>query len=52
MSFVLCGIMTWHLRWENARRDREYKAPARSTREEKVLEKDNGDDATFLRYTV
>lgn len=51
MSFVLCGIMTWHLRWENARRDREYKAPARSTRE-KVLEKDNGDDATFFRYTV
>ena len=52
MSFVLCGFMTWYLRKENARRDAEYKNPADYTRAEKILEKDNGDDATFFRYTV
>lgn len=52
MSCVLSIFMTWYLRRENARRDREFKPPSEYTREEKVLEKDRGDNATFFRYTV
>jgi hypothetical protein len=52
MSFCLCGFMTWYLRRENARRDREYKAPDEFTRDEKLLDKDMGDYAKFFRYTI
>ena len=52
MSFILCGFMTWYLRRENARRDAAYKTPDQYTVEEKKLETDNGDNATFFRYTV
>lgn len=52
MSFFLCGFMMWYLRRENARRDREYKAPEEFTRDEKLLDKDMGDYARFFRYTI
>lgn len=52
MSFILQGCMTLYLRRENARRDREYKAPDQYTTEEKTLEREKGDNATFFRYTV
>ena len=52
MSFILSGFMTWYLRRENARRDAVHKAPEDYTVEEKLLETDNGDTATFFRYTV
>ncbi|KND88892.1 putative transporter [Tolypocladium ophioglossoides CBS 100239] len=52
MSCVLSVLMTWYLRNENARRDREYKPPSTYTREEMALEIDKGDNATFFRYTV
>ncbi|KAG8624752.1 hypothetical protein KVT40_007819 [Elsinoe batatas] len=52
MSFLLSAFMTTYLRRENARRDREYKRPEEYTEEERMLEKDKGDHATFFRYTV
>jgi hypothetical protein len=52
MSTILCIFMTLYLRWENARRDREYKPPSEYTEEEKLQEREKGDDATFFRYTV
>jgi hypothetical protein len=52
MSTVLCTLMTIYLRRENARRDREYKAPSEYTEAEKVGEREKGDNATFFRYTV
>lgn len=52
MSICLCIFMTTYLRRENARRDREYKAPALFTEEEKRMEREKGDNATFFRYTV
>ncbi|KAL5337992.1 major facilitator superfamily domain-containing protein [Aspergillus crustosus] len=52
MSTILCTIMTIHLRRENARRDREYKAPSEYTEAERVAEREKGDFATFFRYTV
>jgi MFS family permease len=53
MSTVLSTFMTIYLRRENARRDRESsKAPEQYTVEEKELERERGDDATFFRYTV
>jgi hypothetical protein len=52
MSTVLCTIMTIYLRRENARRDREYKAPGEYTMEEMTAEREKGDNATFFRYTV
>lgn len=52
MSCILSIFMTIYLRRENARRDREYKAPSEYTREEMELEKEKGDNATFFRYTV
>lgn len=44
--------MTVYLRQENARRDRDYKAPDDYTEVEKQLEREKGDSATFFRYTV
>ncbi|KAK7426561.1 hypothetical protein QQZ08_006891 [Neonectria magnoliae] len=50
-----CGLaifMTWYLRRENERRDREYKAPSEYILAEMELEADKGDDATFFRCTI
>ncbi|KAF9888482.1 hypothetical protein FE257_008589 [Aspergillus nanangensis] len=52
MSTILSIIMTIYLRRENARRDREYKNPEEYTVEERLLEREKGDNATFFRYTV
>ncbi|KAL0465943.1 major facilitator superfamily domain-containing protein [Neurospora intermedia] len=52
MAFVLSAFMTIYLRRENARRDREYKPPSEYTEEEKIAEREKGDNATFFRYTV
>ena len=52
MSMILQIIMTTYLRRENARRDRENKAPEEYTTEEKALQRERGDNATFFRYTV
>jgi sugar phosphate permease len=53
MSTILCIIMTIYLRRENARRDRVYgKKPSEYTVEERMAERDKGDNASFFRYTV
>ena len=53
MSTCLCIFMTLYLRWENTRRDRENtKKPEEYTNDEKELERERGDNATFFRYTV
>lgn len=51
MALVLSLIMTIYYRRENARRDREYKAPELYTEKEKAAERTAGDYATFFRYT-
>lgn len=51
MSCILSIFMTWYLRKENARRDAVHKAPSEYSREEMVLEREKGDNATFFRYT-
>ena len=52
MSGSISTIMTIYYRRENARRDREYKKPELYTSEEKALEREKGDAATFFRFTV
>lgn len=52
LALVLCVFMTIYLRYENARRDKTYKAPSEYSEEEKELEREKGDNATFFRYTV
>jgi hypothetical protein len=52
MSFILQTCMTTYYRRENARRDAEHKRPEEYTTEEKDLERERGDNATFFRYTV
>jgi hypothetical protein len=52
MALCLSVYMTLYLRRENARRDREHKPPSEYTEEERVMEREKGDDATFFRYTV
>ena len=52
MSCVLSIFMTLYLRRENKRRDAAHKAPNTYTKDEMILEKDSGDNATFFRYTV
>ncbi|KAK4196748.1 putative high-affinity nicotinic acid transporter [Triangularia verruculosa] len=52
MAAVLSIWMTIYLRRENARRDREYKPPSEYTEEERVAEREKGDNATFFRYTI
>ncbi|KAK4463047.1 putative high-affinity nicotinic acid transporter [Cladorrhinum samala] len=52
MALILSLWMTIYLRRENARRDREYKAPSEYTEEEKHAEREKGDYATFFRYTI
>ena len=51
MAIVLSLAMTIYYRKENARRDREHKAPELYTEEEKRQERTKGDYATFFRYT-
>ena len=51
MSSCLQIFMTTYLRRENARRDREYKAPELYTAQEKAAERERGDNASFFRYT-
>lgn len=52
MSTVLCIFMTIYLRRENARRDGQYNQLFEYTAEERAIEREKGDDATFFRYTV
>jgi len=52
MAMLLAICMTTYLRRENARRDREYKPPSEYTEEEKILEREKGDNASFFRYTI
>lgn len=52
LSAACSVFMTWYLRRENARRDAEYKNPQDYTLEEKMQEREKGDNATFFRYTV
>lgn len=52
MAITLSIFMTIYLRRENARRDRLYKPPSEYTEEEKALEREKGDNATFFRYTI
>lgn len=52
MSACLTLFMTIYLRRENARRDRMYKDPAAYTEAERVAEREEGDYASFFRYTV
>lgn len=52
MSLVLCVFMTFYLRRENARRDHEHKAPSAYTTEERLLEREKGDNASYFRYTI
>jgi hypothetical protein len=52
MACCLSVFMTTYLRRENARRDREYKPPSAYIEEEKMTEREKGDNATFFRYTM
>jgi hypothetical protein len=53
MSTVLSLFMTFYLRRENKRRDTvSPKKPEEYTEEEKVAEREMGDNASFFRYTV
>jgi len=56
MSAVLTVFMTLYLRRENARRDQlaleKNLQPEDYTEEQKLAERDMGDNATFYRYTV
>lgn len=52
MAIILAGIMTTYYRRENARRDREFKAPELYTAEEKAAERTKGDYASYFRYSV
>lgn len=52
LALILCLFMTIYLRRENSRRDREYRAPSEYTDEQRLLEKEKGDSATFFRYTI
>jgi hypothetical protein len=57
MSFVLTAFMTMYLKRENARRDALAAAeggtqPEDYTEEMMVAERENGDNASFFRYTI
>lgn len=52
MSLTLSVFMTLYLRRENKRRDAEHKAPALYTEDEKAMERQKGDYASFFRYVV
>lgn len=52
MSCILCIFMTIYLRRENKRRDTHHKSPETYTREDKLKEQNDGDNASFFRYTT
>ena len=56
MSFLLSAFMTTYLRKENRRRDQwaieNNRVPEAYTDEQKDLEREKGDNASFFRYTV
>ena len=52
MSASICSFMTIYYRCENAQRDAKFKAPEQYTAEEKALEREKGDSASFFRFTV
>lgn len=52
MSLIGSIAMTIFLRWENARRDGQNKSPKEYTMDERMLEREKGDNATFFRYVV
>ena len=52
MSGTISLTMSIYYRRENARRDREHKAPGQYTAEEKALEREKGDSASFFRFTI
>lgn len=56
MSFLLSAFMTMYLRKENRRRDQwaieNNRVPEAYTDEQKDLEREKGDNASFFRYTV
>ena len=52
MSASICTFMTIYYRRENARRDAKYKPLEEYTTEEKALEREKGDAASFFRFTV
>ncbi|KAF2154446.1 major facilitator superfamily transporter [Myriangium duriaei CBS 260.36] len=52
LSTILSTMLTLYYRRENARRDREFKAPHLYTAEEKLAEDGKGDNASNFRYTV
>lgn len=52
MSTTLSIFMTLYLRRENRRRDAEHKDPKTYTEDEKLAEREKGDNATFFRFTV
>ena len=56
MSFLLSAFMTTYLRKENRRRDQwaieNNRGLETYTDEQKDLEREKGDNASFFRYTV
>jgi hypothetical protein len=52
MACLGSTFMTFYLRHENARRDRVYGPPEGISVEQKALEREKGDNASFFRYTV
>jgi hypothetical protein len=56
MSLILTIVMTIYLRRENARRNaiatQQGRKPEDYTTEQKALEREKGDYASFFRYTV
>jgi len=52
MSGALSLWMTIYFRMENKRRDREFKNPELYSIEEKALEREKGDNASFFRFTI
>ncbi|KJZ77269.1 hypothetical protein HIM_03590 [Hirsutella minnesotensis 3608] len=50
-SCLLAIFMTWFLRRENSKRDRDYKERELYTEEQKKAEANKGDEAPFFRYT-
>lgn len=52
MSCVLSIFMTIYLRRENKRRNEIHKHPDQYSHDERHVERENGDNATFFRYTI
>ncbi|KAJ5038641.1 uncharacterized protein L3040_006322 [Drepanopeziza brunnea f. sp. 'multigermtubi'] len=52
MSFILILAQMAILKFINKRRDKDHPHPSTYTTEMKVAERDNGDQASFFRYTI